>query len=151
MGVSPWSTFQGMRMEDPVPQFTYLIKALREMGVGYLHVVESRVVNNEDKEKTEGIEFALEAWGKEKPVLVAGGFNGESAKKAVDEEYKDWDVGVVFGRYFLSTPDLVYRLKNGLEPNPYDRSTFYTPMQEKGYLDYPFSEEFEAEKTRVGA
>ncbi|KAL1636137.1 hypothetical protein SLS58_009986 [Diplodia intermedia] len=149
--ISPWSTFQGMRMEDPVPQFTYLIGALREMGVGYLHVVESRVVNNEDTEKTEGIEFALEAWGKDRPVLVAGGFDGESARKAVDEEYKDWDVGVVFGRYFLSTPDLVYRLKNGLEPNPYDRSTFYTPMQEKGYLDYPFSEEFEAEKTRVGA
>ncbi|KKY16945.1 putative nadh:flavin oxidoreductase nadh oxidase [Diplodia seriata] len=146
-----WSAAHVAAWRSVVDAFTYLIKALREMGVGYLHVVESRVVNNEDKEKTEGIEFALEAWGKDKPVLVAGGFNGESARKAVDEEYKDWDVGVVFGRYFLSTPDLVYRLKNGLEPNPYDRSTFYTPIQEKGYLDYPFSEEFEAEKTRVGA
>ncbi|KAK0660910.1 Chanoclavine-I aldehyde reductase easA [Lasiodiplodia hormozganensis] len=147
--LSPWSTFQAMKMEDPVPQFTYLIKALREMGLGYLHVVESRVVNNVDTEKKEGIEFALEAWGKDKPVLVAGGFKADSAKKAVDEEYKDWDVGVVFGRYFLSTPDLVYRLEKGLEPNAYDRSTFYTPMQEKGYLDYPFSESFE--KAKVGA
>lgn len=146
MRLSPWSTFQGMRMAHPVPQFTHLIEALREIKLGYLHVVESRVTNNVDIEKTEGIEFALEAWGKERPVLVAGGFKAESAKKAVDEEYKDWDVGVVFGRYFLSTPDLVYRLEKGLEPNPYDRSTFYTPMQEKGYLDYPFSEEFRKSK-----
>ncbi|KAH7064546.1 NADH:flavin oxidoreductase/NADH oxidase [Macrophomina phaseolina] len=145
--LSPFSTFQGMRMQDPVPQFTHLIERLRDMKLAYLHVVESRVNNIQDVEKTEGIEFALEAWGKDKPVLVAGGFKPDSAKKAVDEEYKEWDVGVVFGRYFVSTPDLVYRLEKGLEPNPYDRSTFYTPMTKKGYLDYPFSEEFWRSRT----
>lgn len=70
---------------------------------------------------------------------MAGGFKPNSARKAVDEEYQDWNAVVVFGRYFLSTPDLVYRLERGIEPNPYDRSTFYTPMQEKGYLDYPMA------------
>ncbi|KAI0762739.1 hypothetical protein C8Q74DRAFT_175476 [Fomes fomentarius] len=139
--LSPWSTFQGMRMANPIPQFTYVVQTLREMGLGYLHLVESRVVNSVDVEKAGGLEFALEAWGKKQPVLVAGGFKPDSARKAVDDEYQDWNTVVVFGRFFLSTPDLVYRLEKGIEPNPYDRSTFYTPMQEKGYLDYPFSEE----------
>lgn len=137
--LSPWSTFQGMRMANPIPQFTHVVQTLREMELGYLHLVESRVVNSVDVEKAGGLEFALEAWGKKQPVLVAGGFKPNSARKAVDEEYQDWNAVVVFGRYFLSTPDLVYRLERGIEPNPYDRSTFYTPMQEKGYLDYPMA------------
>lgn len=43
---------------------------------------------------------------------------------------------------FIANPDLVYRIKRGLEMNKYDRSTFYTPKLAKGYLDYPFSNEY---------
>lgn len=31
------------------------------------------------------------------------------------------------------------RFKHGLPANKYDRSTFYTPKQAKGYIDYPFA------------
>jgi 2,4-dienoyl-CoA reductase-like NADH-dependent reductase (Old Yellow Enzyme family) len=48
----------------------------------------------------------------------------------------------MFGRYFLANPDLVYRIKHGLQLNPYDRSTFYAVKNPMGYLDYPFSDEF---------
>ncbi|CCH60834.1 hypothetical protein TBLA_0D03340 [Henningerozyma blattae CBS 6284] len=41
-----------------------------------------------------------------------------------------------YGRYFISNPDLVDRLENGLPLNSYDRSTFYTDA-DKGYTDYP--------------
>lgn len=34
-------------------------------------------------------------------------------------------MAAVFGRYFLSTPDLVFRIKRGVAPNPYQRKTFY--------------------------
>ncbi|KAJ6133109.1 hypothetical protein N7471_008324 [Penicillium samsonianum] len=77
--ISPWSSFQGMRMADPVPQFSYLIEELKGLKLGYLHVIESRVNNNVDVEKTEGIEFALDIWGQTLPVLVAGGFDAHSA------------------------------------------------------------------------
>ncbi|KAF2139790.1 uncharacterized protein K452DRAFT_352149 [Aplosporella prunicola CBS 121167] len=147
MRLSPWSVFQGMKMKDPLPQFSYLIKELKKLKLGHLHVVESRVTNSEDIEKVEGIEFALDIWDNQSPVFVAGGFKPDSAKKAVDEEYKDKNIAVVFGRYFISTPDLVFRIQNGISPNQYDRSTFYLPMAEQGYLDYPFSEEFKSQKS----
>lgn len=34
--LSPWSTFLGMGMSDPIPTFTYLIKNLPK-GLAYLH------------------------------------------------------------------------------------------------------------------
>ncbi|KAF7195793.1 Chanoclavine-I aldehyde reductase fgaOx3 [Pseudocercospora fuligena] len=142
--ISPFSTFQGMKMDGnkPVEQFSYLTQKLKDLDLAYLHIIESRVVNNVDCEKTEGIEPFLEIWGREKPVLVAGGFNSERAKEAVEVEYKDFNVGVVFGRWFISNPDLVFRIKHGLELNGYERDTFYAVEQKKGYLDYPSSEEW---------
>ncbi|OAA76664.1 NADPH dehydrogenase [Akanthomyces lecanii RCEF 1005] len=44
-------------------------------------------------------------WGNQSPILVAGGFDGESARSAVDGEYQQHDTLVVFGRCFVSTPD----------------------------------------------
>ncbi|GAB7346121.1 hypothetical protein MBLNU457_4871t1 [Dothideomycetes sp. NU457] len=144
--LSPWSSFQGMKMADPIPQFSHLIRGLAELKLAYLHVVESRIAGNADIEATEKVDFAVEIWGKTSPVLIAGGFKAESARKLVDEEYKDADVGVVFGRYFISNPDLVFRVKEGIEFAKYDRDTFYNAKSEKGYTDYPFSEKFQEAK-----
>jgi len=41
--ISPFSLFQGMRMADPIPQFTYLVEQLKMHGLAYLHIIESRV------------------------------------------------------------------------------------------------------------
>lgn len=141
--ISPWNTWQGMKMAEPVAQFSYLVRELRKLGLGYLHVIESRVINNVDCEKREGIETFLDVWGRDAPVLVAGGYNEKNAGD-VDHVYQNNDVAVVFGRPFLANPDLPFRLKNGIPLQKYDRSTFYTPVQAEGYLDYPFSVEFEA-------
>ena len=142
--LSPWNTWQGMKMEIPAAraQFSDTISRVRELGIAYLHMTESRVVNNEDCEMQESLDFAFEAWGKVSPVLIAGGVTAGSARGLVDEDYKGHEVVAVFGRYFLSTPDLVYRVRNGLAPNAYDRDTFYTPVISKGYIDYPFSPEY---------
>ncbi|THY69427.1 FMN-linked oxidoreductase [Aureobasidium pullulans] len=139
--ISPFSTFQGMKMADPISQFSHLVRGLKDLKLSYLHIIESRVINNVDCEKQEGIEPFIDIWGRTSPVLVAGGFTPESAKHAVDVEYKDVDAAVVFGRHFISNPDLPMRIKKGVELNGYDRSTFYTPMQKEGYLDYPFFEQ----------
>lgn len=143
--LSPYSSFQGMRMEDPIPQFTHLINGLKEFKLAYVHLVESRITGNADIETTDKIDFAIDAWGKTSPILIAGGFKPDSAARAV-EEYKDKDVVIVFGRYFISTPDLVFRIREGIELTPYDRDTFYNAKSEKGYLDYPFSKEFQEAK-----
>jgi len=145
--LSPFSVFQGMKMADPIPQFTHLLQGLKELKLAYIHIVESRIAGNLDvQDATERVDFAVETWGNTSPVLIAGGFRPASARKAVDEEYKASDVAIVFGRFFLSTPDLPFRLAMGLELNPYDRYTFYNAKSEEGYIDYPFSKEFEQAK-----
>lgn len=142
---SPFSEFGGMKMKDPIPQFSHLVTNLKELSLAYLHMVESRVSGNADVESTEKVDFAVKIWGKDKPVLLAGGFKPDSARRTIEEEYKDYQILVVFGRLFLANPDLVFRLKTGLPLTHYDRKTFYTPEKAAGYIDYPFSEEFKAE------
>ncbi|KAI1842524.1 hypothetical protein JX265_012664 [Neoarthrinium moseri] len=143
--LSPWSDFQGMKMKDPVPQFTDVINKLKTQKLAYLHLVESRISGNADSEATEGVDFAVKVWDNTSPVFIAGGFTPESAKRLVDEEYKDRDVVVVFGRHFISTPDLPFRILKGIELTPYDRDTFYNAGETRGYTDWPFSEEFKKE------
>ncbi|KAK7978728.1 NADH:flavin oxidoreductase NADH oxidase [Apiospora saccharicola] len=152
--LSPWSPFQGMKMADPVPQFTYLIENLKTLKLAYLHVVESRVGGNldvPDAKSAEKVEFAVKAWDRTSPVFIAGGFTPDSARAVVDEEYKDHEVVVVFGRYFISTPDLPFRVQKGIELAPYDRDTFYNAGEEKGYLTYPFSNEFLQSQKKAAA
>lgn len=140
--LSPWSTFQGMRMQDPVPQFSHLIRGLKELNLAYIHLVESRITGNADVEASDKLDFAIDIWGRQSPILLAGGFRPDSATRAVDEEYKDFDVAIVFGRYWISSPDLAFRMKQGIELSNYDRDTFYKAKAKEGYVDYPFSKEF---------
>ena len=146
---SPYSPFQGMKMIDPVPQFSYYAEELKKLKLAYLHIVVSRISGNANLEATDSIDFLIDVWGKTSPVFVAGGFAADSAYKAVDKEYKDKDVAIVFGRYFISNPDLVFRVKNHIEFTDYDRSTFYNKKQARGYTDYPFSKEFERQNANL--
>jgi NADPH2 dehydrogenase len=129
-----------MGMEDPILQFTNLISKLDKLGLAYLYLIESRVSANAAMASNDSLDFAFDAFSG--PILVAGGFVPELAKKVVDEERKHRDVAVVFGRYFLSTPDLVFRIQKGLELNEYDRKSFYMPKTEQRYTDDPLSQEF---------
>ena len=140
--LSPFSTFQGMKMADPIPQFSHVIQGLRELKLGYIHLVESRVTGNADNEATEKVDPLLKVWGKTGPVLLAGGFQPDSAKRAVEEEYTGQDVLVVFGRHFISNPDLPFRIQKGIPLNKYNRNTFYKNKSPEGYIDYPFSKEW---------
>lgn len=142
--LSPFSTFQAMKMAKPEEQFGHLIKGLKELGLAYLQMVESRISGNADVEATEKVDFALKIWGKTSPVLLAGGFKPDSAKRAI-EEYKEYEVMIVFGRYFISNPDLPFRIQNGIELTQYNRDTFYIPESPEGYTDQPFSKEWEAQ------
>lgn len=131
-----------------IPQFGSLIKGLKDLDLAYVHLVESRVSGSADLEQTEKVDPLLEIWGTENPVLLAGGFKPDSAKNAM-QEYAAYKIAIVFGRYFISNPDLPYRLINDVKLEPYDRDSFYIPESEKGYVDYPFSKEFESARSRL--
>ncbi|KAH8886596.1 FMN-linked oxidoreductase [Thozetella sp. PMI_491] len=140
--LSPWSSFQGMRMKDPVPQFSDVIIKAKALGLGYIHLIEPRVFNNEDLEHTvhETLDFAIDLW--DGPILLAGGYRPDNVKRVLDDVYPNKDIMIMFGRSFVANPDLVFRIKNSLPLNGYDRSTFYAIKNPAGYIDYPFSEQF---------
>jgi NADPH2 dehydrogenase len=144
--MSPYSEFQGMKMKDPEPQFSYYTEQLKKLKLAYIHVVESRIRGNADVEATEKIDFLVDIWGKTSPVFIAGGFRQDSAYRAADEEYTDKDIAVVFGRYFISNPDLVFKVREGIKFTDYDRDLFYNKEDPHGYIDWPFSKEWEGAK-----
>lgn len=71
-------------------------------------------------------------------MSAAGGYQRDIAISAVSNGHADV---VVFGRYSVSTPDLVKRVAVDATFNPYKRDMFYTPALE-GYTDYPTLEDF---------
>jgi NADPH2 dehydrogenase len=80
--LSPWSLFQGMRMENPIPQFADIIDKASQLDLTYLHLVESWVSGAEDSEGSELLDFAYKLWNG--PLLVAGGYKPAKAQKLVD-------------------------------------------------------------------
>lgn len=122
--LSPFAVFQGMKMADPRPQFSHVVRELKKYNLAYIHFVESR--NDDSQEENvlgEDLRFLVDIWDNQSPVLLAGGFKPHLAVKTVDQEYADKDVIIVFGRYFISTPDIVFRIQKALELNHYDRDT----------------------------
>ena len=141
--LSPWSTYGGQGMEDPIPQYSDVIRKAKSLGLGYLHLIESRVKGFEDVISHNTLDFAIQLW--DGVVMVNGGYNGDSARELVEKKCMDRDVAVSFGRHFIANPDLVYRLMKRLPLNAYDRSTFYSLKEPRGYIDYPFSAEYLAD------
>ncbi|GIJ88148.1 hypothetical protein Asppvi_007065 [Aspergillus pseudoviridinutans] len=136
--LSPWSRYQGMRMSDPIPQFADLVVRLADFKLAYLHACES-----EAKKSTDSLRFLLDAYKRAGPVILAGNYDGESARKVVDETYEDNDLLVAFGRPYISNPDLVYRVQEGIPFSPLDPATMYAQTSE-GYIDYEFCKKFQA-------
>jgi NADPH2 dehydrogenase len=140
--LSPFSDFQGMGMKDPALQFSHLISQLRTLNLAYLHLIEPRISGNTDRlsEKIESLDFALEAWQQSGPIVLAGGYTADKANKALDTNLRGETVAFAFGRYFISNPDLPFRLVNNLALTHYNRETFYKAKSPDGYNDYAFSE-----------
>ncbi|ORY63802.1 hypothetical protein BCR35DRAFT_308758 [Leucosporidium creatinivorum] len=142
--VSPYTTFQGMKMgrADIKETYSYYAREIKKRfpDLAYLHAVESRIAGNVmvDADESETLDFLHDIWSP-KPFFVAGGFKEESAAQEVA---RGDNVAVVFGRYFISNPDLVQRVRHGIPFTPYNRDTFYLygPTQSKGYIDYPNAE-----------
>ncbi|KAF8890992.1 hypothetical protein BD779DRAFT_1799320 [Infundibulicybe gibba] len=143
--LSPWSSFQDMGMSDPLPQFTHLISTLARThtDLAYIHLVEPRVAGIGDRTSAahESNGTLRAAWAPRR-VITAGGYDRAGALAVAEE---DGDALVAFGRNYISNPDLPKRLKRDIPLTPYDRKTFYVPVDQPGsghgYVDYPFAEE----------
>jgi len=152
--LSPWSHFQEMRMDDPVPTFSFLLHHLasQHTNLAYVSLVAPHIAGDSDAEEVQhssgshpadSNDFARKIWAP-RPLIYGGGYTGEPkhAMKDADEQ----GVLVAFGRAFLANPDLPLRLKHGMPLNDYNRKTFYTRGEDKaeGYTDYPFAHQLKA-------
>ena len=130
-----------MPQPDIESTFTYFTRQLaaRHPSLAYLHLVESRASGPDDTPDSpaESLDFLARAWAP-RPLLVAGGHPPtlEGAERTL-ARYEG--SAAVFGRYFVSNPDLVARIRWGVEARKYDRSTFYVPGPDgaEGYTTYP--------------
>ncbi|MCU0692938.1 MAG: alkene reductase, partial [Polyangiaceae bacterium] len=132
--LSPYGAFNGMTPDDDTDAlYLYLAKALAEVGVVYVHLVDHSAMGA-PKPKPELVAGIREAFGG--TIVLSGGYDGARAES--DLAAKKGEL-VAFGRPFLSNPDLTKRLREGLALAVPDMSTCYTPG-ENGYTDCPASE-----------
>ncbi|KAI0701986.1 putative NADPH2 dehydrogenase chain OYE2 [Cytidiella melzeri] len=150
--LSPWATFGGMRMENPVPTFKYIVEQLaeRHSSLAFIHLVEPRVSGAEDRNpkdvKEDSNEFIREIW-KPRLLISAGAYTRETALETAEQK---GDL-IAFGRHYISNPDLPLRLKKDLPLAPYDRTKFYQVKEPSGYIDYSYAPENEEELGKIGA
>lgn len=74
-------------------------------------------------------------------------YDRENGILAIERDHTDL---VVYGRPWIANPDLPRRYELNAPITKYDRSTFYSPDQVKGYTDYPFlPEDYEINQTSL--
>jgi N-ethylmaleimide reductase len=126
--ISPLVGFNDVVDSNPQALVAYVAQQLSQRGVGFLEI----------RHADQGLEterhIAAVARAHFKGVLMLnGGFDGSSAEAALREGRAD---AIVFGKPFISNPDLVERLRVGAELAPVNFDLLYTPGP-AGYTDYP--------------
>lgn len=134
--LSPYGVFNGIEPHNELDkQYTELTKALNEIGLSYIHIVDHSAMGT--PKVPDSIKEAIKDHFSNGAIILSGGYNGaEEANRDIVENKGDL---IAFGRPFISNPDLVYRLKHNIELAAPDHDTFYTPGPE-GYIDYPEAE-----------
>ena len=117
--LSPWNTAGGaylvilqvlklkylseMKMKDPIPQFSHIVRELAEKhpNLAYIHVIESH-------EEGESLDFLRDIWRPTgRPFLSASGFTPASALEHMSKPGYENEM-VVFGRLFIANVSLPY-------------------------------------------
>lgn len=132
--LSPGGTFNDISDANPVETFGYAAAALSELGLAYLHVIESMPADRPRLDGQSPTELCRRAF--KGPLISCGGYNRETAEQALQAGRADL---IAFGRAFLANPDLPERLEQNDPLNEPDPATFYGGA-EAGYTDYPFLE-----------
>lgn len=146
--LTPFGLFNQARSEQRLETWGYLCRELesRHPKLSYVSFVEPRyeqVFSEAEKQKfldswglpTVDLSLFRKIWGNT-PFLSAGGFDDTNSWGVIESGRCD---GLLYGRYFISNPDLVERLRHGFPLAPYDRSRFYGPFEDPtiAYTDYP--------------
>lgn len=126
--LSPLVGFNDLNDSDPEALVAYVAKQLSQRGIAFLEI------RHGDHRPEAERRIAAVAREHFKGVLMLnGGFDAESAEATLREGRAD---AIVFGKPFISNPDLVERLRTGAPLAPVNFELLYTPGP-AGYTDYP--------------
>ena len=151
--LSPYHTYGTMSgSKDPtnLAAVAYVIGEIEKRrrdgkGLAYIHMTEPLLNDNSTGPAGEAApkkhingsnEFVYSIW--KGPILRTGEL-GENPELALELVQHDRTM-VGYGRYYISTPDIVDRLEKGLPFNTYRYKLFYGQTEE-GYTDYPTYDE----------
>lgn len=132
------------KCDDPDEVYHHAVQAMNQFPLAYLLLTEPRWSSRDDGNPATDKGFLKPLTnGKYRKIyhgtlMAAGGFTPASAAKAVADGTYDL---VAFGRWYISNPDLVAKIKHGSDLTVYERETFYDSTFQgggkRGYTDYP--------------
>ena len=136
--------YYATRCSDPDLVYPHAVRSLNQYPLAYLLLTEPRWSGRDDGNPGTDQGFSKPLSNSkyramyQGTLMAGGGFTPATAKAALDAGVYDL---IAFGRWYISNPDLVERLRHGHALNVYERETFYTSTFEgggaEGYTDYP--------------
>jgi N-ethylmaleimide reductase len=126
--ISPLVAYNDIADSDPKGLVAYLAREFDRRGIAFL---ELRHADHADPAERELRRIARREF--RAPLFVNGGYDLASGQAAIAAGEAD---AVVYGKAFISNPDLVERFRTGAALNSMDPKTLYSPGP-KGYTDYP--------------
>ena len=143
--LSPSNHYYSMFDSNPQALFSYVVKALNNFDLAYLHLIEPRsntdafnrwVQRDIDPNEPEvGLPCRYFRPLFKGTIISAGGYDKERGNTVLAAGYADL---IAYGRLFISNPDLPEKFALNVHLNSYNRATFFGG-DATGYTDYPFS------------
>ena len=116
--ISPWNSWQGMKMEDPKPTFGYFVSQAKERypNLAYIHVIEPVVSGIEDinSNGVDSNDFLREIWG-DGAYIAVGGYSPQTAAETVNAK----GGLVAFGRHYIANVSAHSSICGRLSPDLY--------------------------------
>jgi N-ethylmaleimide reductase len=130
--LSPSSYLYGVDDSSKLKTFSFVVRALDKLRVGYLCLLEP---NAKDAERGVQISNVAETFRPmtSVPIIVNTGFDKAKANAVLASGNADL---VAFGVPYIANPDLVERFRTNAVLNKPDPATFYG-VGARGYTDYP--------------
>jgi N-ethylmaleimide reductase len=126
--ISPLNSYNSMIDSDPIGLVTWLAQQLDDLNLAYLHLMRG------DFRQEQSGDVLTPIRDNYRGILIGNmGYTASEAAEAITAGTLD---AVAFGNSFLANPDLPERIKRGVELNPPNPATFYSPGP-VGYTDYP--------------
>jgi N-ethylmaleimide reductase len=125
--LSPLNSYNSMKDSNPQKLTAYVVSELNQLKVAYLHMMRSDFFGIQTGD------VMAEARESFKGTII--GNMGYSPEEAADSIEKGLINAIAFGHHYVSNPNLVEKIKNGVALIEPDQNTYYT-NDAKGYTDY---------------